>query len=101
MPDFSSLIPRSTDYSILLLIGAALALVVTILLYCLVFPKKKDGELPGFFQFLKNFFEVRYLLIEKIVKFFYVLLTFVLIFWGLIMTFSVEPLVPAWEIVES
>ena len=91
MPDFNNLIPRSNDYSTLMIIGLALALVVTILLYCLVFPRKKDGKLPGFFQFLKNFFEVRYLLIEKLIKFFYVLLTFAFIFCGLIMTFTVEP----------
>lgn len=89
--NFNDLANVGLNKSWLVAIGVVLAFIVTILLYILVFPKRKDGNQPGFFQFLKNFFEVRYLLIEKIIKFFYVFLTFVLIFTGIIMMFIVKP----------
>lgn len=70
------------------IVGGILALAATILLYVLVFPKRKEGRLPGFFAFLRNFFDVRYLIIEKIAKFIYVLNTMSFIFVGFFLLFG-------------
>lgn len=70
------------------LLGVVLALVCTILLYVLVFPKKHDGKLPPFFRAVRDFFDVKYLLIEKIAKFIYVFLTLASVLTGFFLLFG-------------
>jgi len=65
-----------------------LGLVATILLYVLVFPKSREGTLSKFFRMVKDFFGLKYLVIEKIAKFLYVLETLVVILTGFFMLFG-------------
>ena len=69
-------------------LGTIAALVCTILCVILVTPVKKRDTLPKFFRFLHDIFNFRSLLIEKILKFFYVLSTLLTIFVGFFMLFS-------------
>ena len=71
-----------------IIVGLLAALVCTILLYVLVFPKSKEGKLNGFFTFVRNFFGLKYLLIEKIATFIYVLETLVCLFCGFFLLFG-------------
>ena len=68
--------------------GLCVALVCAVLLYVLVFPKKYENSLPKFFKVLRDFFDVRYLLIETIAKFIYVFLTLATIFVGFFLLFG-------------
>ena len=70
------------------IVGTILALTCAVLLYVLVFPKRMENRLPGFFRVLRDFFDVRYLLIEKIFKFLYVFSTLAVIFIGFFYLFG-------------
>ena len=70
------------------IVGLIAALACTILLYVLVFPKSKEGKLNGFFTFVRNFFGLKYLVIEKIATFIYVLETLACIFCGFFLLFG-------------
>lgn len=70
------------------LLGIIVAIVLTILLYVLVFPEKRKYTLNSFFLFVKNFFDIKYLIIEKILKFFYVLNTMLAICIGFFLLFG-------------
>ena len=72
------------------LLGGIFALVITILLYCLVFPEKRRNRLNRFFSNIKRMLGTEYLLIEKIVRFMYVLGTMSCIFVGFWMLFWVD-----------
>jgi len=65
-----------------------LALAATILLYIFVFPRSKAGTLPKFFVFVRDFFDMKYLIIEKIAKYLYVFATLLIILEGFFMLFS-------------
>lgn len=71
-----------------LIVGVIVGLVLTILLYVLVFPESRKASLNGFFQFIKDFFDMKYLLIEKILKFIYVLNTMTVIAVGFFYLFG-------------
>ncbi len=70
------------------IVGIIVGLVLTILLYVLVFPESRKASLNGFFQFIKDFFDMKYLLIEKILKFIYVLNTMTVISVGFFLLFG-------------
>lgn len=70
------------------IIGAIAALVCTILSLVLITPASKRPTLPKFFQALHDIFNFKALLIEKILKFFYILSTLGCIFIGFFMLFS-------------
>ncbi|MCR5226778.1 MAG: zinc ribbon domain-containing protein [Eubacterium sp.] len=70
------------------IVGIIVGLVLTILLYVLVFPESRKASLNGFFQFIKDFFDMKYLLIEKILKFLYVLNTMTVISVGFFLLFG-------------
>ena len=80
--------PRATFSGWQLIVGIIAAIVCTILLYVMVFPKSKEGKLPPFFAFVRNFFGLKYLVIEKIAKFFYVLFTMLCICVGFFLLFG-------------
>lgn len=73
---------------IIILISILLALTITILLYIFVLPEKRRKKLNGFFRGIADIFNFKGLLIESILKFFYVLLTFYYIFSGLFSMFT-------------
>lgn len=70
------------------IVAFILGLAATILLYVFVFPKSKEDKLPKFFKFVKDFFGLKYLVIEKIAKFLYVLETLVIILTGFFLLFG-------------
>ncbi len=70
------------------IVGIVVGLTLTILLYVLVFPESRKASLNGFFQFIKDFFDMKYLLIEKILKFLYVLNTMTVISVGFFLLFG-------------
>jgi len=72
------------------IIGGVFALIATIVLYVMVMGKKKDGKLSPFLQFLHDLFNFKYLVIEHVLKFFYVLSTCACILIGFFMLFSVQ-----------
>ena len=70
------------------IVGVIIGLICTILLYVLVFPKKNEGSLPSFFRMVRDFFDVKYLLIEKIAKFIYVFLSLASLCIGFFLLFG-------------
>ncbi len=76
--------------SVALIIGAILALGGTIVFQILVMPKKKDGRLPGFLQFLHNYFHFKQLYVETVLKFIFMYLTLYFILGGFFMLFATE-----------
>ncbi|MBP3729725.1 MAG: zinc-ribbon domain-containing protein [Lachnospiraceae bacterium] len=69
-------------------LGLILAIIATILLYVFVFPKKREGSLNGFLKALKDFFDMKYLLIEKITKFVYILCSIYIFVVGFFLLFG-------------
>lgn len=74
----------------MVVISVLVALVLTILLWILVIPEKRRPKLGKFFAFLADLFNFKSLLIEKILKFTYVLLTLFAIVFGFCMLFIVS-----------
>lgn len=74
---------------IALVLGSIAAIVLTILLYIKVMPRKLDGtfEKP-FFQKLHDFFHFKKLYLEEVLKFFYVLATVTVVCMGVFMMLS-------------
>ncbi|MBQ8974550.1 MAG: hypothetical protein IJ072_02365, partial [Oscillospiraceae bacterium] len=70
------------------IVGLIAALVCTILLYVLVFPEKRKAELSKFFVTVKEFFSLKYLIIEKIAKVIYVFITMLCICVGFFLLFG-------------
>ena len=78
------------DATMVVVISVLVALVLTILLWILVIPEKRHPKLGKFFAFLADLFNFKSLLIEKILKFTYVLLTLFAIIFGFCMLFIVS-----------
>ena len=76
-----------SDPSWTIWVALVLGLIITILLYALVFPKRNEGILHPFFIAVKNFFDLKYLLIEVIAKFVYVFSTFFVFLFGFFIQF--------------
>lgn len=76
-----------SNFMSLVVIGIAVALIVTIVLWVAVIPEKKRAKLNKFFGFLSDVFNFRSLLTEKLLKFLYTLLTVVSIIVGFCMLF--------------
>ena len=68
--------------TIVFVISALVSLVCSILVWALVMPEKKRPTLNAFFAFISDVFNFRSLLIEKILKFTYLLLTLFAILFG-------------------
>lgn len=68
--------------TIVFIISALVSLVCSILIWTLVMPEKKRPTLNAFFTFISDVFNFRSLLIEKILKFTYLLLTLFAILFG-------------------
>lgn len=70
------------------IIGVIVAIICTVLMCILVMPEKKRDTLNGFFRFLHDIFNFKFLIIEKILKVLYMLSTFSCISIGFFMLFS-------------
>lgn len=77
------------DISVAIGIGVVCALACTIVSMIMIVPAGKRDQLPGFFQFLHDLFNFKWLILEGILKFFYILSTLSCVFMGFFMLFSV------------
>lgn len=71
-----------------LIIGLILAISAVVALYAFILPEKKRAELKGFFRVLHDILNVRQLILEKILKFLYVLNTMLCVFIGFFLLFA-------------
>ena len=69
-------------------LGLVCALICSILLMILVVPASRREQLPAFFRFLHDLFNFKFLILEGILKFFYILTTIACVFIGFFMLFS-------------
>ncbi len=71
-----------------LVLGIIFALAATIYYYIMIKPAKRDRALPNILKTVKHLLSTDYLVIEKIVSFFYVLNTAACIFIGFFLLFG-------------
>ena len=76
--------------TVVLLISLFVSLIGSILIWCLVLPEHKRPSLNKFFLWIADVFNFKSLLIEKILKFTYLLLTLASIVFGFCMLFIVS-----------
>ena len=74
--------------SLALAIRSLCSLVLTILLYVLVFPEHRKDSLHKFFLFVKDLLDIKYMIIEKVARFVYVLETLFCICFGFFLLFA-------------
>ncbi len=79
-----------------LIIGLVFALGGTVCLYIFVLPEKKRERLAGFFKVVHDFFNLKFLVIEKILKALYIFNTLVCISVGFFMLMSVTYIRVNW-----
>ena len=74
----------------LVIIGLVLAFLTSVAAFIFVVPEKRIEPFAsnGFFKFLHDLFNFKQLLIEKIMKFLYILATFACIFVGFLLIFN-------------
>lgn len=77
-----------TDVAVIL--GVIHAIAATVLLYIMVLPKRKDGKLNAFLQQVHNFFNVKKLYLEEVLKFLYVLSSVLMVCVGFFMLLGYE-----------
>ena len=75
---------------ILTLVAVMLALIATILAFIFIIPEKRRARLGGFGRFMHDFLNFKFLVIEKIIQFCYVLATALTFFGGFAALFSFE-----------
>ena len=69
------------------LLSVLATIIVTILVYTLIMPEKKRASLSKFFRFCHDWLHMKSLIIEKIIRFFYVFTTVSVICTGFFMLF--------------
>ena len=80
---------KSLDNSVIAtIVTIVLALAAAVLIFVLVFPKVRAGSKNGFLNLVSDYFEMRYLLIEKILKAAFIFFSFASIVYGIIGLFS-------------
>ena len=72
------------------ILGIILTVIAVVAAYIFVIPERRVKYLNKFLYIIHNIFNFKQLLIEKIVKFFYVFLTILCICLGFFMLFTVE-----------
>ena len=73
--------------TVLTIIAAILALAATILAFIFIIPEKKRARLNGFGKFLHDLLNFKFLIIEKIIQFCYVLATAFTLLFGFVSLF--------------
>ena len=81
---------RFSTMGLVLFLGISLALALTVLTYIFILPEKKRGKLNKLGQFISDIFNFKFLVIEKVLQFFYILSTFICIALGVCMMFGIE-----------
>ena len=75
------------------IVALILAIVGTILAFIFITPEKKRAKLPKFFQVCADIFNFKGLILEKILKAFYIFFTLYLILYGFLMIFTGQVLI--------
>lgn len=91
--DLDSAAKTAAGMGIGLILAVIATIVLVILIYVMILPKSKDGKLNGFFQWVHDFFHMKKLYIESVLRFFYILGT---IFWlcvGFFFMFVAKPVI--------
>ncbi len=70
------------DGTLFIALTAISAILATLLLYAFVFPEQKKARLNRFFKKVRKLLSFEYLLIEKVLRFIYVLMTMACVFGG-------------------
>ncbi len=78
------------------IVGAVFAIAGTVLAFIFILPEKKRASLNKFFQVVADILNFKVLFIEKILKAFYIFLTFFCIVCGFFMLFSGEQVAAYW-----
>ena len=76
--------------ALILIIGFIMALAATILVCIFIVPEKKRAKLGGFGKFLHDLCNFKFLIVEKIFQFCYILATAYCLIGGFLMLFQVE-----------
>ena len=76
------------NIGVAIVMGAVLALIAAIVICAVLLPRNKEGQFTGFAKFLRDYFLLRYLMVEAILRFFFVVNTCACIFIGFLMLFS-------------
>lgn len=64
------------------------ALAATILVFIFIIPERRKATMNAFFKFLHKLFNFKFLVIEKVLQFLYIFMTFLAIMMGLIFIFN-------------
>ena len=75
---------------LVMFLAAVATIVATVLAYKFIIPEKKRANLNKLGQFLNDVFNFKFLIIEKILQFLYVLSTISCICFGVFMIFGIE-----------
>ena len=78
---------------IALVLALIATIVLVILLYVMILPKSKDGKLNGFFQWVHNYFHMKKLYIESVLRFFFIFGTMFGLCIGFFFMFVMPPYV--------
>lgn len=78
------------SYTVITILTAIFTIITTVLACIFIIPEKRRNKLSAFGKFLQDVFNFKSLLIEKILKFFYVFATAYVILNGFFMLFMVE-----------
>ena len=78
----------SSTSTVMLILGLILAVAATVLAFIFIIPSKKREKLGGFFRFLHDVFNFKFLIIEKILQALYVFSTAACICCGITSLFS-------------
>ncbi len=70
-------------------IGILSTIAATVLTYIFIMPKKREAKLSNLFKFIKDIFDFKFLIIEKILQFLYILSTLACVCVGLCMTMGI------------
>ena len=76
--------------SVAMILGLILGFGGTVVSLILITPDKKRAKLNGFLRFLHDLFNFKFLFIEKVLQFLYILLTLSTVGYGFFLLFSVE-----------
>ena len=68
--------------------GVVIALILAIVICAVLLPKAKEGQFVGFAKFIRDYFLLRYLMVEAILRFFFVVNTCASITVGFFLLFS-------------
>ncbi|SFA90186.1 zinc-ribbon domain-containing protein [Acetitomaculum ruminis DSM 5522] len=72
-------------------LGSFISLVLTIVVCAVVTPKSKEGKYTGFLRFIRDYFLMKYLVVEAILRFFFILTTISCITIGVFLLISHTP----------